>query len=70
MADGVEAASRSLGDYTEERITNLIDGIVNHLMKMEQFDNASITLQEISIIKDIFKQKLMNIYHSRVAYPD
>lgn len=70
MADGVEAASRSLGEYTEDRITNLIDGIVNHLMKMEQFDNASITLQEISIIKDIFKQKLMNIYHSRVAYPD
>jgi putative nucleotidyltransferase with HDIG domain len=70
MADGVEAASRSLGEYTEDRIEALINNIIAHLMKMEQFDNASITLQEISIIKDIFKQKLMNIYHSRVAYPD
>lgn len=70
MADSVEAASRSLADYSEERLTNLIEGIVSHQQKMGQFENADITFKEISRVKKVFLKKLLNIYHSRIAYPD
>ncbi len=70
MADSVEAASRSLPDYSEERLTNLIEGIVSHQQKMGQFENADITFKEITRVKKVFLKKLLNIYHSRIAYPD
>lgn len=70
MADSVEAASRSLADYSEERLTNLIEGIVSHQQKMGQFENADITFKEITRVKKVFLKKLLNIYHSRIAYPD
>jgi putative nucleotidyltransferase with HDIG domain len=70
MADSVEAASRSLPDYSEERLNNLIESIVSHQQKMGQFENADITFKEITKVKKVFLKKLLNIYHSRIAYPD
>ncbi|NQX92756.1 MAG: HDIG domain-containing protein, partial [Flavobacteriales bacterium] len=68
MADGVEAASRSLPDYNEESIGNLINGIIDHHLNSGQFDRANITLAEIQQVKKVFKNKLLNIYHNRIAY--
>ncbi|MDG1260679.1 MAG: HDIG domain-containing protein [Flavobacteriales bacterium] len=70
MADSVEAASRSLPDYSEERIFSLIESIVAHQQSMGQFENADITFKEITKVKKVFLKKLLNIYHSRIAYPD
>jgi hypothetical protein len=70
MADSVEAASRSLPDISEEKINNLVDSIINHQMQDGQFDNANITFKDIATIKGIFKQKLANIYHARIEYPE
>ena len=70
MADSVEAASRSLSDITEEKINQLVESIINDQMQDGQFDNADITFRDIAIIKSIFKQKLANIYHARIEYPD
>lgn len=69
MADSVEAASRSLVDKTEEAINKLVDNIVNTQMKDGQFDNANLTFRDITTIKKVFKKKLKNIYHVRIAYP-
>ena len=69
MADSVEAASRSLVDKTEEAINKLVDNIVDTQMKDSQFDNANLTFRDITIIKKVFKKKLKNIYHVRIAYP-
>jgi putative nucleotidyltransferase with HDIG domain len=69
MADSVEAASRSLQEYTEENIENLISSIIDNQIKEGQFNNADITFKDISVIKGIFKKKLMNAYHVRVEYP-
>lgn len=69
MADSVEAASRSLKEYTEENIENLVGAIIDNQMKEGQFDNADITLRDMTMIKGIFKKKLMNAYHVRVEYP-
>ncbi len=70
MADSVEAASRSLSDISEDKINNLVDSIINDQMQDGQFDNANITFKDIATIKGIFKQKLVNIYHTRIEYPE
>lgn len=69
MADSVEAASRSLQDKTEESISKLVDGIIDAQTKDNQFINTNLTFRDITTIKKVFKKKLMNIYHVRIAYP-
>ena len=69
MADSVEAASRSLKEYSEENLEELISKIIASQVKEGQFDNADITFNDITTIKEIFKKKLMNAYHVRVEYP-
>lgn len=69
MADSVEAASRSLQDKTEDAINKLVDGIVDKQIADNQFDNANLTFRDITTIKKVFKKKLKNIYHVRIAYP-
>lgn len=69
MADSVEAASRSLKDKTEESISKLVDGIIDAQVNDNQFINTDLTFRDITTIKKVFKKKLMNIYHVRIAYP-
>lgn len=70
MADSVEAASKSLKNPTFLIIDEFVDKIISGQMKANQFLNADITFKEIEKIKKIFKQKLINIYHLRVEYPE
>ncbi|TLP81874.1 HD family phosphohydrolase [Maribacter sp. ACAM166] len=70
MADSVEAASKSLKNPTFLVIDEFVDKIISGQMKANQFLNADITFKEIETIKKIFKQKLINIYHLRVEYPE
>ncbi len=70
MADSVEAASKSLKNPTFMIIDGFVDKIIGGQMSANQFLNANITFREIETIKKIFKQKLTNIYHLRVEYPE
>jgi len=69
MADSVEAASRTLKAYTRESISDLVENIVKRQEEEGQFSEADITFGDISAIKEIFKNRLSNIYHSRIEYP-
>lgn len=69
MADAIEAASRSLNKPDEKSIDELVERIIDNQMEEKQFDNANITLKDITTVKEIFKQKLQNIFHIRIAYP-
>jgi putative nucleotidyltransferase with HDIG domain len=69
MADAVEAASRSLKLPDEEKISNLVESIINYQVEQNQFLNSNITFKDISTIKKVFKKKLGNIFHIRVEYP-
>lgn len=69
MADAVEAASRSLKDYSIESISKLVDGILSQRMSDSQLVRADISIKEINIVKSIFKRHLGEIYHARIAYP-
>lgn len=69
MADSVEAASRSLSEYTEESISNLVDHIVDTQMREGYFNLCPITFEDIETAKQVFKEKLKVIYHTRISYP-
>ncbi|GAA0871738.1 HDIG domain-containing protein [Gangjinia marincola] len=70
MADSVEAASKSIKDPTSSLIEKLVEKIVSKQMEEGQFLNADITFKEIQVIKKVLKNKLNNMYHLRIEYPE
>ncbi len=70
MADSVEAASRSLKEYTEETISSLVNKIIDSQIKDGLLNRVPLTFQNITDIKEIFVEKLGTMYHSRISYPD
>ena len=70
MADSVEAASRSLPEYTEESISTLVDKIIDTQVSEGYFKECPITFKDIATVKALFKEKLKTMYHSRISYPE
>ncbi|MBI9066146.1 MAG: HDIG domain-containing protein [Salinivirgaceae bacterium] len=70
MADAVEASSRTLKEYNENSIDTLVEKIINNQIEDSQFEEADITFKDIHMVKQVFKEKLMNIYHARIEYPE
>ena len=69
LVDSVEAAVRSLKNHDKESISELIDRIVEGKIRDNQFSNCNITFRDIDTIKRILKDKMLSIYHVRIAYP-
>lgn len=69
LCDAVEAASRSLKDYSQEHISALVDRIVDGKANDGQLTNSAISLHELNVVKDVIKSYLQQMYHSRVSYP-
>ncbi len=69
LVDSVEAAVRSLKNHDKESISDLIDRIVEGKIRDNQFSNCNITFRDIDTIKRILKDKMLSIYHVRIAYP-
>ena len=69
LADGIEAASRSLRTTTGAQLTQLIERIVQERITEGQLDHAPLTFEDIARIKTSFQFTLLNMLHSRVAYP-
>ena len=69
MADAVEARSRSLNDYTEENIDKMVDDMINSQIADGMFKETNLSFRDVESIKIVFKEKIKNIYHHRIAYP-
>ncbi len=69
MADAVEASSRSLANYSEENISELVERIIYIQEQDGQFAETPLTFKDVSDIKKVFIKRLSNIYHARIAYP-
>jgi putative nucleotidyltransferase with HDIG domain len=69
LADTVEAASRSLKQFDYEHLVQLIDTVVAERLADHQLDEAPLTLAEIAAVKGSFADTLINMLHSRIAYP-
>ena len=70
MCDSVEAASKSLKGPSTAKIDKFVESIIGKQMESGQFLNANITFKEIQSIKKVIKNKLANIFHLRIEYPE
>ena len=70
MADTVEAASRSLSDYTEQSIRNLVEKLIDAQVADGYFRECPITFRDIQYAKTVLIEKLKTIYHTRISYPE
>lgn len=70
MADAVEAASRSLSEYTEESISSLVNRLIDGQVNDGFFHDCPITFHDVQTAKDVLIERLKSIYHTRIAYPE
>ena len=70
MADAVEAASKSLSEYTDDSISVLVNRIIDDMTDSGLWKNAPLTFKDIETVKQLFIEKLKTIYHSRISYPE
>ncbi|MBQ6286464.1 MAG: HDIG domain-containing protein [Bacteroidales bacterium] len=70
ICDSVEAASRTLKDYSPETFSQFVEKIVAGKMNIGQFDEADISIKDLNAVKDVLKSYLAQIYHERVVYPN
>lgn len=69
MADTVEAASRSLKEYTEESISALTNKLIDSQVAGGFFRECPITFRDIALAKSVLIERLKSIYHTRISYP-
>lgn len=70
IADGVEAASRSLPEYTEESISTLVNRMIDQDVTDGYFKEGPITFRDLAIAKLVLIERLKAIYHTRISYPE
>ena len=69
MADTVEAASRSLNEYTEESISTITNKLIDSQVAGGFFRECPITFRDIALAKSVLIERLKSIYHTRISYP-
>ncbi len=70
MADTVEAASRSLPEYTPDSISSLVNRLIDGQVNEGFFTDCPITFHDISVAKQVLTERLKAIYHTRISYPE
>ena len=70
MADSVEAASRSVGLYEGGSSSNLVEKIIDSQLAEGSFKECPKSFKDIATVKEVFKEKLKTIYHTRISYPE
>lgn len=70
MCDSVEAASRSLKEYTAESISALVDRIIDAQLADGAYKECPITFKDIDEAKKVLKESLKTVYHTRISYPE
>lgn len=70
LVDGIEAASRSMKEKTHDTLQELINRMIDLKIEDKQLDESELTFKDIKTIKETLLQKLLNIYHVRIEYPE
>ena len=69
MADAVEARSRSLKEYTEQSIADMVNQMIDAQIQDGQFSETPLSFSDVEAIREVFTTKLIAIHHQRIAYP-
>ncbi|MBN1132954.1 MAG: HDIG domain-containing protein [Bacteroidales bacterium] len=70
IADSIEAASRAMKNINQDTINELVDNIIANQTREQQYSDSNLTFKDIEIIRELFKNRLSNIYHARIEYPE
>lgn len=70
MADAVEAASRSLKEYNDDNIRNLVNKIINSQIADGMYVDSPLSFRDIETVKEVFIERLKTMYHTRISYPE
>ena len=70
LCDSIEAASRSLSDYSPESCSAFVERMVKGKMDEGQFDDSDISIRELGLVKEVIKTYLAQMHHGRVVYPE
>ncbi len=70
LADGIEAAARTLNEPDRDRIRGLVQKMINRAFRSGQLNDCELTLKELHIIAKCFTRVLAGIYHQRIAYAE
>jgi len=70
LADGVEAAVRSISEKSPQRISGMVQKIINKNFTEAQLDECEMTLKDLHLIAETFTRVLIGIYHQRIEYPE
>ncbi|HEV2250267.1 MAG TPA: HDIG domain-containing protein [Candidatus Limnocylindria bacterium] len=70
LADGTEAAVRSIEEKTPERIAEMVERIVTEKVADGQLDDCDLTLRDVQRVKEAFRELLAGVYHERIPYPE
>lgn len=69
MADAIEACSRSLDDMSEEKISNIVDQMINSQIADGQFSETPLSFKDVEDIRRVFKARIVSMNHHRITYP-
>ena len=69
IVDASEAAVRTIQDRTRSKIDEVIKGIIEERMELEQFNDCNITFRDLQIIRRTLVDNFAGIYHERIEYP-
>ena len=67
--DAIEAAARTVGDPTPNRLREMIRRVANAVALDGQFDECDLTLRDLDRTRESFIEQLLAMYHRRIAYP-
>lgn len=70
LADTVEAASRTMKEYSQSNIEELVDRLVEDKIQDNQFSGCELTVHELTLVKRSLVSGVASMYHTRVEYPD
>jgi hypothetical protein len=70
MGDAVEAASKSMKDYSEESLTRLVYGLIDGMVADGRLRNTKLSFRDVEEVKRAFVEYLQSVYHTRIAYPE
>ena len=69
LADGIEAASRSMENPTPDRLKGLVQKMINKAFTDGQLDECDLTLRDLNKIARALTRILTGIFHHRPKYP-
>ena len=69
LADSAEAATRSLGEPSGEKIREAVRNVIINKYRDEELDECPLTLHDLRQIMEAFVPILQGIHHHRIRYP-